>query len=507
VPAEGSPTRPLFPAGWRVALDPGLRRPRPRLLVGGSPLRILRVTDPGDRLVDALAAGGRVPASVAARRLVGRLVDAGMAEPRPTAAPGASASPVVGVVIPCHDRKEGLAVTLAAIDAAVAVTVVDDGSTDPAATEAVAAARPATTVIRRAGNGGPAMARNDGWRAIDAEIVAFVDTDCSAGPGWIAPLAAHFGDPAVAAVAPRVVAVPAPGAPRWLAAYERERGALDLGRAAAPVGPRSRVPYVPSTALLVRRHVLATVGGFDERLRTGEDVDLVWRLRRAGWQVRYDPSTVIGHPVRPGVGPWLRQRFDYGRSAAPLAARHGGAVAPLVAPAWSLAAWVLVGLRRPTAGLAVAAGAAARLVARQRRARAATAPPKDGRPDCDATRTRSAHDGHDGRGGGPEPLGVAMLLGLAVRGQLATGRGLAATVRRTWWPLALLALVRWRRVRPALAAAVVAPPLVAWHRRRPPLPLPVWWALCTADDLAYGAGVWAGAIAGRDLRCLLPDLS
>jgi hypothetical protein len=112
------------------------------------------------------------------------------------------------------------------------------------------------------------------------------------------------------------------------------------------VRPDGAVRYVPSAALVVRR---AALPGFDEALRYGEDVDLVWRLHDAGWRVRYDPRVVVAHPPVP-----LGKRFAYGTSAAPLAARHPGRLAPLVLRPWPALAVALLLARRPLPALAAA---------------------------------------------------------------------------------------------------------------------------------------------------------
>jgi hypothetical protein len=53
---------------------------------------------------------------------------------------------------------------------------------------------------------------------------------------------------------------------------------------------------------------------------------------------------------------------------------------------------------------------------------------------------------------------------------------------------------------------VVVPPLVDWWRRHPDLD-PVRWSIaCVADDVAYGAGVWAGCIRSRSFGPLVPSL-
>ncbi len=126
---NGGGVTPLLPADWRVVLDPGVRRvDGGSVLVGGSPLRLLRLTAAGTVLVDRLVAGEPVPQSQGAQRLVRRLLDAGMANPRPGESPFEPTD--VTVVIPVRDRPDDLAATLATIGAVGAVAVVDDGSKD-----------------------------------------------------------------------------------------------------------------------------------------------------------------------------------------------------------------------------------------------------------------------------------------------------------------------------------------------------------------------------------------
>jgi mycofactocin system glycosyltransferase len=472
------------PAGWRVVLDPGVRRlDGGTVLIGGSPLRLLRLSPGGAALVARLAAGDPVPAAPAAHRLVRSLLAAGLAHPRPLAPP--PPGPGVAVVVPTHDRAGALATTLAGVatwrgagNTPVEVMVVDDASADAAGT-ARAAALAGATLLRHAANRGPAAARNTGWRATTAELVAFVDADCEPAPGWLDPLVAHLDDPTVALAAPRIAALPTPSAPRWLAAYDAHRSPLDLGPTEAAIRPRSRVPYVPGTALLVRRAALEAAGGFDEALRVGEDVDLVWRLVAAGWSARYDPGAVVGHPVRGNACAWLGQRFDYGSSAAPLAARHGRTVAPLVESRCSLAAWALAGLGLPGPAAALAMSSAVTLGVQVR------------------GRGRHPRTAHPWREAGR----------IAGGGTLRAGAGVAHAVRRAWWPLAVPAAALSRRGRRAAALVLLAPPLLEWLADRPAGLGPLrWTALRLADDAAYGAGVWVGAGRHRSIAALRPDL-
>jgi mycofactocin system glycosyltransferase len=236
------------------------------------------------------------------------------------------------------------------------------------------------------------------------------------------------------------------------------RSPLDRGPREGAVRARSRVPFVPGAALVVRRTVLEDLGGFDEALRYGEDVDFVWRIVARGLAVRYEPSSSVEHPPRPTIGAWLRQRFDYGSSAAPLARRHPGALAPVAVSAWSASAWALTAAGSPLLGTGVAAATTALLAPRLTALQ---------HPWAEAVR-------------------------LAGSGHLHAGAQLASAVRRTWWPLALVAAAGSRRARRAMALAFAPTALE---------PLRI------LDDVAYGAGVWAGCVRERSLAALVPDLA
>ena len=396
-----------LPDGFAVRLPGTVRRRDDGALLGGSPLRLVRLAPrarallTGDRLVvrDAVTA-----------ELAGRLLDAGLAVP--DLAPGAPRA--VTVVIPVKDRPAGLARLLAVLrsdpaTAGLPVVVVDDGSATPVPAEE------GVRVLRHPAARGPAAARNAGLRVATTPFVAFLDSDCVPQAGWLERLAPHLADPRLAVVAPRIVGLAA-GKRSWLEPYETAVSALDMGPDPAAVRPFSAVSYVPSAALLGRREALGD--GFDETMPVAEDVDLVWRLAGAGWRVRYEPAAAVAHDHPSRVGVWLRRRAFYGTGAALLAARHGSAVAPVVLTPEAGAAWALAiagGWRgRVAAGgvLAVTAVRLARRLARPgepvplgpcRRSR----PPRAGcrRPDAGPCRhpapLAARRGGGDGLGPGP----------------------------------------------------------------------------------------------------------
>ncbi len=467
------PPEERLPDGWAVRLAPRTRRLADGALLGGSPLRILRLSPRARELLD----GDRLTvADAATAALAARLQDSGVAVPEPAgAAPGsAPGAGDVTVVVPVRDRPAGVARLLAALradpaTAGVRVLVVDDGSADPAA---LARAAAGAEVLRHPRSRGPAAARDTGLRAATTDAVAFLDSDCVPLSGWLGVLLPYLADPRLAVVAPRVVAL-APARRGWITPYETAVSALDMGPAPAPVAPLTGLSHLPAAALLARRAALGD--GFDERMPVAEDVDLVWRLAAAGWRVRYDPAARVAHEHPSTTAAWLRRRAVYGTGAAPLAARHGALVAPVVISPSSAAALAL-GLAGGPPGRAVAAGvlglAAARLA--QRLAPA----------------------------GGPPPYGLAAAL--VVRGTAAGARTLARAATRHHWPLALAAAVASSRARRVAAAVAVADALVAWWPHRSAVGPLRFAAARRLEDLAYGAGLWAGAVRARDARALLP---
>jgi mycofactocin glycosyltransferase len=466
------------PAGLCLRPDPRSRLlAGGTVLAGGSPARVLRLTPAGARHLAGWWSGTPVPDSPKARALARRLLDTGIAHPVPGQGPWGPGD--VTVVIPVRDRDAELSRCLAGlIGPALArmprVVVVDDCSRDPAAITRVASAAGAR-VLRRPVNGGPGAARNTGLAVADTPLVAFLDSDCVPVPGWLDALLPHFADPAVGAVAPRIVPDEPGGS--WLARYEGASSSLDMGARASIVRPGSRVPYVPGAALLVRR--AAAGAGFTESMRVGEDVDFVWRLASSGWRVRYEPAATMRHRHRVRLRQWFGRRKDYGTSAAALELRHPGAVRPLSGSAWTVLAWLAAAAGRPAAGAAVT-GAGVALLARR----------------------LAPVTGEDW----PWPTAWTLAARLAGGGTLAAGRTLGSAVTRTWWPVALPAAVAVRRMRWPLAALVLAPPLLDWLDRRPPLDPARYVAARLLDDVGYSLGVWQGCAERRTVRPLLPQL-
>jgi len=213
------------------------------------------------------------------------------------------ALPSVSVVIATHGRAALLVELLDALDAQtradVEVLVVDDDSHDD--TPEVLAERGTRSI--RVARGGPARARQVGWRAATAPIIAFTDDDCVPTPGWLDALVAPI-----------------------------ERGDADVvqGRTlprpdqADRAGPWSRTQLVEAENgfyqtcnIAYARSVLEALDGFHPSFvgpnTSGEDAELGWRAREAGYRTTFAEDALVHHAVWPSsYRAYLRDRRRWG---------------------------------------------------------------------------------------------------------------------------------------------------------------------------------------------------
>jgi mycofactocin system glycosyltransferase len=463
----------------RYSLDNSWRRPKKgNVLIAGSPLRIFRLSAAGQSIAESLEQTGEAPSS--GQLLVTRLIDAGALHPLPSLEGNAPTLSDISIVIPLFARSENDIVhvqnLITEFSAFPQVVVVDDAS--PIAFPEM----PNTNVTVRCQemNNGPAAARNAGLAYVSTSHVAFVDSDVQCTHEDICELAKWWNMPQLAVLAPRIKSLKWF---RWGAAispyvariskYEEVRSPLDMGAFPARVRAGTRVSYVPSALLLCNVAALRAVNGFDESLRTGEDVDLIWRLDAAGYSCRYEPSIEVHHLPRTTIQQLAEQRIGYGESAALLAKKHQGALAPLRVSGWSTGVWASIALGFPIIGGVVAAGTA---VALSRKLRFL--------PDAEKESAR-----------------------LATLGHLHAGKQIASAVTRVWWPIAVLLALVSRRARWALCLAAFVPALSDWWTTRPHLDPVRYTLLRWVDDMSYGFGVWKGVVREGNYDPLIPELS
>jgi len=169
------------------------------------------------------------------------------------------------------------------------IIVVDDRPS--AGTRAVFRSKAATVIragneiryVASSGPHGPAAARNRGWKAARAEIIAFTDDDTVPDALWLVN-GLNALDDSLAAVCGRIV-MPIPPLPTD---YERDASGLE------------RAEFVTANCFC-RKAILERVGGFDERFELAwrEDSDLQFRILETGARIGIAPDALVVHPVRP----------------------------------------------------------------------------------------------------------------------------------------------------------------------------------------------------------------
>lgn len=203
----------------------------------------------------------------------------------------------VSVVVPTYRRPELLGRCLDALAAQTMVAesyeilIADDAACDATRRQVEEFAEKAPCSIRYVpigGSHGPATARNAGWHAAHAAIIALTDDDTIPDSGWLeAGVGTLERDAELAAVTGQVI-VPLSPKPTD---YERNEAGLETAE------------FVTANCFC-RRTVLEALDGFDERFTSAwrEDSDLHFRLLERGLKLMKVPEAVVVHPVRPA--PW-----------------------------------------------------------------------------------------------------------------------------------------------------------------------------------------------------------
>lgn len=194
--------------------------------------------------------------------------------------------PIISVVIPTYNRARFLPAAVASVRAQSyqcdEILIVDDGSGDDTA-EVVAALGPGVRLIRQA-NAGPAAARNRGIHEARGDLIAFLDTDDRWLPGKLAAQVELFGREPELGLVCADMAIENDAGVQFvesnfvLRGLQQDFSALD-GR---PIPDAQRrlleVNFVNTSTVVANRQLLLTLGGFDTRLRYGEDLELWLRI-------------------------------------------------------------------------------------------------------------------------------------------------------------------------------------------------------------------------------------
>jgi GT2 family glycosyltransferase len=224
----------------------------------------------------------------------------------------------LSIVIPSYNRADLLALCLASVlrhaPPRTEIIVVDDAS-DAACISTTAAQFPGIQVLRLPRRRGFCTAVNAGVAAAQGEIVELLNDDTEVTSHWAEPALAWFRDPRVGAVAPLVLVGPAgeridSAGDRYFAGGVAAKRGHGTAAALAPQLP-CRVFGASGSSAFYRRQALLQVGGFPEEFTAYfDDVDVAFRLNRAGWQTMFDPTSRVLHRVSASHGSGRRRLIE-----------------------------------------------------------------------------------------------------------------------------------------------------------------------------------------------------
>jgi GT2 family glycosyltransferase len=232
----------------------------------------------------------------------------------------------ITIAICTHDRPSLLQRCLASLqaqaDTQVELLVVDSAPSNSASrTIAIAAGVRYVSTDRPGLN----IARNLALRTATNPIIAFIDDDAVADPGWIAALGDSFADPSVGCVTGRVLPLELQTAAQQ---YFEEHFSFDRGTKPLTFLASDDRPWFPiypshlgtGCNMAFRHEVFDVIGPFDEALDVGTptggggDIDIFRRFLQAGFAAVYNPAALVYHQHRVSMAEVRRQFWGYGKT-------------------------------------------------------------------------------------------------------------------------------------------------------------------------------------------------
>ena len=233
----------------------------------------------------------------------------------------------VSVLIAAYNERPVIARTIRSILAndypALEVLVVDDGSRDGTGDEVERefADEPRVRLIRQA-NGGKAAVLNHAIAESKGEVLVCFDADTQVAPDAISLLVRQFSDEKIAAIAGNVkVGNRLNLLTRWQAIEYITSQNLDR----RAYGLLNAITVVPGAIGAWRRNAMQAVGGYSTDT-LAEDMDLTWRLRRAGWKLSTENAALAFTEAPDTLSAFFKQRFRWSYGTLQCLWKHRGAL-------------------------------------------------------------------------------------------------------------------------------------------------------------------------------------
>lgn len=229
-------------------------------------------------------------------------------QPQPT-----ETTPLVSIVVPAYNEGR---VIIACVESILAspypnkeIILVNDGSTDNTLASMQRFSNRKDVIIVDKPNGGKASALNAGLAHARGEFIFCVDADGIFTSDTIPAMLRAFDSPYVGAVCGSDAPINLDRPQTHLAAIQTHVGTGFVRRALSLIGC---LPIVSGNIGAFRRSALVRTGGFRHGL-LGEDLELTWRMHRAGYDVRFAPDALVLAEVPSTIRGLWKQRVRWAR--------------------------------------------------------------------------------------------------------------------------------------------------------------------------------------------------
>jgi len=159
-------------------------------------------------------------------------------------------------------------------------------------------------------------ARNTGIMNAKGEIMVFTDVDCIVNNNWLINIVKSFSENSVGCVAGGILS------PKWNNIVEEYYAKKDIMSQKNTLNSEF-LPYPMTANVAYRMEIFNKIGYFDEKLISGGDADLAWRMQlETEYKIVYDQNAIVIHKHRTNIKSLFKQQFSYGYGSVLLYRKH-----------------------------------------------------------------------------------------------------------------------------------------------------------------------------------------